>query len=144
MLTRPTAARTVSTSHKSPTPRGFCVRFAKYLSGLSCDLKAGRCVGPGYALLLARLAEKDTEPGLVTSVPRVPRVPRVPGNVTARQFCPNHEDTCEEDQTCCPLPSGDFGCCPLGRDAVCCADKQHCCPHNTVCNLDEGSCSPKP
>ena len=113
-------------------------------SGLSCDLKAGRCVGPGYALLLARLAEKDTEPGLVTSVPRVPRVPRVPGNVTARQFCPNHEDTCEEDQTCCPLPSGDFGCCPLGRDAVCCADKQHCCPHNTVCNLDEGSCSPKP
>ena len=69
MLTRPTAARTVSTSHKSPTPRGFCVRFAKYLSGLSCDLKAGRCVGPGYALLLAKLAE-DTKSGLVISVPR--------------------------------------------------------------------------
>ena len=147
MLTRPTAAHTVSTSHKAPPRGGPYVRFLRQLSpwsGLSCDLKAGRCVGPGYALLLVRLAEKDTEPGLVTSVPRVPRVPRVPGNVTARQFCPNHEDTCEEDQTCCPLPSGDFGCCPLGRDAVCCSDKQHCCPHNTVCNLDEGSCSPKP
>ena len=61
-------------------------------------------MGPGYALLLAKLAE-DTKSGLVISVPSVPRVQRVPGNVTARQFCPNHEDTCKEDQTCCPLLS---------------------------------------
>ena len=50
----------------------------------------------------------------------------------------------QESQTCCHLKTGDWGCCPLGGDAVCCQDGEHCCPHGTVCDLAGGTCSPQP
>ena len=39
------------------------------------------------------------------------------------KVCPNKDFTCDDDETCCPLDAGEFGCCPLGGDAVCCEDK---------------------
>ncbi|KFM68753.1 Granulin, partial [Stegodyphus mimosarum] len=50
---------------------------------------------------------------------------------------------CSSSETCCagPMP-GIFGCCPE-PNAVCCSDGLHCCPANTVCNLDKGQCDNK-
>lgn len=56
--------------------------------------------------------------------------------------CPAPSFTCAQEETCCPLAGGEWGCCPLGGDAVCCPDLQHCCPHDTVCDQDQGTCSP--
>ncbi|XP_071036682.1 progranulin-like [Parasteatoda tepidariorum] len=55
--------------------------------------------------------------------------------------CPS--GTCSETQTCCGTTvAGEYGCCPQ-PNAVCCSDGLHCCPHDTVCNLEEGRCDAK-
>ena len=53
--------------------------------------------------------------------------------------CPDGQTSCLDHQTCCEETSGSFGCCPLAN-AVCCADKLHCCPNDYTCNTTDGKC----
>uniref|UniRef100_A0A8C3QR52 Granulin precursor n=1 Tax=Cyanoderma ruficeps TaxID=181631 RepID=A0A8C3QR52_9PASS len=53
--------------------------------------------------------------------------------------CPDGQSECPDDATCCVTSSGTWGCCPMPQ-ASCCADKVHCCPHATVCDLTHGRC----
>ncbi|NXT79222.1 GRN protein, partial [Zapornia atra] len=53
--------------------------------------------------------------------------------------CPDGQSECPDDATCCVTASGAWGCCPMPQ-ASCCADKLHCCPHATVCDLARGRC----
>lgn len=53
--------------------------------------------------------------------------------------CPGGQSSCPESYTCCQLPSGDYGCCPYPQ-ASCCSDHLHCCPSNTICDLEHGVC----
>ncbi|XP_062451519.1 progranulin [Rhea pennata] len=53
--------------------------------------------------------------------------------------CPDGESECPDNSTCCAMPSGAWGCCPM-PEASCCADKVHCCPRATVCDLARGRC----
>ncbi|NWU19055.1 GRN protein, partial [Dyaphorophyia castanea] len=53
--------------------------------------------------------------------------------------CPDGQSECPDDATCCVTGSGAWGCCPMPQ-ASCCADKVHCCPHATVCDLTRGRC----
>ncbi|CAG2056088.1 unnamed protein product [Timema podura] len=53
--------------------------------------------------------------------------------------CPGGGKTCQDDMTCCQLPSGQQGCCPF-KNAVCCSDKVHCCPQGTICDIKGGLC----
>ncbi|XP_068775078.1 progranulin isoform X3 [Struthio camelus] len=53
--------------------------------------------------------------------------------------CPDGESECPDNSTCCMMPSGAWGCCPM-PEASCCADKVHCCPHATICDLAHGRC----
>ncbi|XP_034448433.1 granulin a isoform X2 [Hippoglossus hippoglossus] len=46
---------------------------------------------------------------------------------------------CPERTTCCQLVTGEWGCCPL-QNAVCCPDKEHCCPQGYSCNTGSTSC----
>ncbi|XP_019950288.2 granulin a [Paralichthys olivaceus] len=46
---------------------------------------------------------------------------------------------CPEHTTCCQLQTGECGCCPL-ENAVCCPDKEHCCPQGYSCNIGSSSC----
>ncbi|CAJ0568078.1 unnamed protein product, partial [Mesorhabditis spiculigera] len=56
-------------------------------------------------------------------------------------ICSDPRYRCEdEDSTCCQTPQGDYGCCPM-KNAVCCEDKIHCCPHGTTCDVEEGTCN---
>lgn len=52
-------------------------------------------------------------------------------------YCPDHSE-CPDQNTCCPLSSGRYGCCPR-PNAVCCSDELHCCPHGYTC-LGQGYC----
>ncbi|KAM9560199.1 progranulin-like isoform 2-T2 [Salvelinus alpinus] len=54
-------------------------------------------------------------------------------------ICPDGEAECPDDTTCCELPGGSWGCCPLAK-AVCCEDKMHCCPEGTKCDLAHSKC----
>ncbi|XP_074973403.1 LOW QUALITY PROTEIN: progranulin [Phalacrocorax aristotelis] len=53
--------------------------------------------------------------------------------------CPDGRSECPDDATCCMTAGGTWGCCPMPQ-ASCCADKVHCCPHGTVCDLAHGRC----
>uniref|UniRef100_A0A3Q3N845 Granulin a n=1 Tax=Mastacembelus armatus TaxID=205130 RepID=A0A3Q3N845_9TELE len=46
---------------------------------------------------------------------------------------------CPEHTSCCRLFTGEWGCCPL-QNAVCCPDKEHCCPQGYTCNVASQSC----
>ncbi|RXM99603.1 Granulin [Acipenser ruthenus] len=54
-------------------------------------------------------------------------------------ICPDMQTKCPSDTTCCEMPSGSYGCCPMPQ-AVCCDDHEHCCPEDTTCDLAAGTC----
>ncbi|KAJ8414445.1 hypothetical protein AAFF_G00053150 [Aldrovandia affinis] len=49
------------------------------------------------------------------------------------------QKSCAAGMTCCQLPTGQWGCCPLLK-AICCSDNEHCCPQGYVCNIKPGTC----
>ncbi|XP_062294871.1 granulin a [Scomber scombrus] len=49
------------------------------------------------------------------------------------------QNQCPEFTSCCQLSTGEWGCCPI-ENAVCCPDKEHCCPHGYTCNIGLQSC----
>lgn len=49
------------------------------------------------------------------------------------------QSSCGANQTCCRMPSGKWGCCPLPK-AVCCSDGQSCCPKGFTCDVPVGKC----
>ncbi len=55
-------------------------------------------------------------------------------------ICPDGKTTCEDQNTCCPLITGGYGCCKT-PEAYCCDDKLHCCPHGYSCNPNSDKCS---
>uniref|UniRef100_UPI00398EE6B9 granulin b isoform X2 n=1 Tax=Pristiophorus japonicus TaxID=55135 RepID=UPI00398EE6B9 len=63
-------------------------------------------------------------------------------NTKARNVPCNDTMACPDNDTCCKLASGQFGCCPL-PNAVCCSDHIHCCPNGCTCDPVSGTCSPK-
>ncbi|KAF3704026.1 Granulins Proepithelin [Channa argus] len=95
--------------------------------GTKCDLGHSRCVSaslqifPMMEKLPARMRENQPASG-VSSV-----------------MCPGGKSSCPDGYTCCLLASGEYGCCPY-PEATCCSDHVHCCPSNTVCDLDHGAC----
>ncbi|KAK5610595.1 hypothetical protein CRENBAI_002714 [Crenichthys baileyi] len=46
---------------------------------------------------------------------------------------------CPKHTSCCRLFTGEWGCCPL-QNAVCCSDKEHCCPQGYTCNVFSKTC----
>ncbi|XP_018089598.1 granulin L homeolog isoform X2 [Xenopus laevis] len=58
------------------------------------------------------------------------------GLTTTRVHC-DETASCPEQETCCRLVSGKWGCCPIEK-AVCCDDHLHCCPEGFTCT--QGQC----
>lgn len=48
------------------------------------------------------------------------------------QQCGTSNSYCESYETCCPLSSGGYSCCPY-VDGVCCSGEVRCCPSNRFC-----------
>ncbi|XP_041121618.1 progranulin-like isoform X3 [Polyodon spathula] len=60
-------------------------------------------------------------------------------SVVGAVICPDEESECPDETTCCELPGGSWGCCPMVK-AVCCDDKLHCCPEGTRCDIAHSKC----
>ncbi|XP_022064576.2 granulin b isoform X1 [Acanthochromis polyacanthus] len=98
--------------------------------GTVCDLVHRRCVNESVSLpWMTRLPTKQA-----------PLIPLLGEGVKA-VICPDQESECPDETTCCLLPDGSWGCCPLAK-AVCCEDKRHCCPEGTKCDLVHSKCVP--
>nr|XP_032824381.1 progranulin isoform X3 [Petromyzon marinus] len=84
-----------------------------------CDLKLGKCVHGKLS---------------------IPWVSKYPSKQAASDVQCDAFTSCSDQNTCCILPSGQWGCCPLPK-AVCCDDKEHCCPEGTICNVTSQTCN---
>lgn len=97
--------------------------------GTKCDLAHSKCVS----------ASRESFPMLM----KVPAKRRSSSSAVAASVgsvtCPGGRSSCPDSYTCCVLSSGDYGCCPY-LDAMCCNDHLHCCPSDTVCDLEHGIC----
>ncbi|KAM9424628.1 granulin b isoform 2-T2 [Pholidichthys leucotaenia] len=93
--------------------------------GTVCDLVHQKCVNK------------------TVSLPWVRRLPTTLDQLVTQRLkaviCPDHKSECPDSTTCCALPDGSWGCCPLPK-AVCCDDKRHCCPEETKCDLAHSQC----
>merc|ERR1711990_687891 len=83
--------------------------------GLTCDIKAGRCLGASYNLLLARMLpaggqKNQFRQNQMISSPKA----SLGAQIKLRKSCSDPQYSCDDSQTCCPLDEGGFGCCPLG------------------------------
>ncbi|XP_031700113.1 granulin b isoform X1 [Anarrhichthys ocellatus] len=105
-----------------PLPKAVCCEDHQHCCphGTVCDLAASTCVDPsGVAWLW---------------LSKVPAFPLPTGNAKC-----DESTSCPGKSTCCRTESGGWACCPLPQ-AVCCDDHLHCCPHDTVCNLEAETC----
>ncbi|XP_048373527.1 progranulin [Sphaerodactylus townsendi] len=93
--------------------------------GFTCDLAEGTC-----------LKGTDSIPWLAKSSASITAV--VAASAGSVVPCDPHT-ACPDGQTCCRLPTGAWGCCPLPQ-AVCCPDHLHCCPTGFRCG-QAGSCT---
>ncbi|XP_055763448.1 progranulin-like isoform X2 [Salvelinus fontinalis] len=95
--------------------------------GTVCDLVHSKCLNKTVSLPWVRRvpAKRLIGPLMLEGVKAV--------------ICPDGEAECPDDTTCCELPGGSWGCCPMAK-AVCCEDKMHCCPEGTKCDLAHSKC----
>ena len=87
-------------------------------NGMMCDIKQGKCIKGNQIF---------------------PMKKKIPASFKQLQvICPD-KSSCPSGYTCCKLGTGGYGCCPY-KEAVCCSDGKHCCPHGTTCDLSSGTC----
>lgn len=105
-----------------PIPQASCCRDRVHCCprGTFCDLFNARCL---------------------TATGTLPLAKKIPAQRTNRAviLCPDRHSECPNDSTCCELPDGKYGCCPM-PNAICCSDHTHCCPQDTVCDLIQSKC----
>ncbi len=89
-------------------------------TGYTCDESQGKCIGSDQLNTMV-LSTIGKDRSLVSVV------------------CPDGKAKCSDEQTCCKLASGEFGCCPY-PNAVCCSDGKHCCPDGYSCDVTQGDC----
>ncbi|XP_028930904.1 progranulin isoform X2 [Ornithorhynchus anatinus] len=113
-----------------PLPNAVCCpdRIHCCPQGTRCDLQQGKCLSSEGATS-PLLAERPAVFPLLTERPAVP----------VQEVKCDNEVSCPDSYTCCRLPSGQWGCCPF-PEAVCCPDRQHCCPHGYTCNTEMNTC----
>ncbi|XP_015244830.1 PREDICTED: granulins [Cyprinodon variegatus] len=109
-----------------PLPEAVCCKDGNHCcpSGHTCNPHQSSCsTGSHHVPWFTKLSALN-EPSALTDVK-----------------CDN-KSSCASGTTCCKLPSGEWGCCPLVK-AVCCADHEHCCPQGYTCNMQTGTCEKK-
>ncbi|XP_069733234.1 progranulin isoform X2 [Phaenicophaeus curvirostris] len=120
-------AQPYSTTPVLPASSAALCRDLSCPAGASCPLLEGvPCAGGHHCCPRGSRCSADGESCIASPAPRA-----VP--------CPDGESECPDNATCCVTASGAWGCCPM-PEASCCADKVHCCPHATICDLAHGRC----
>ncbi|GFS07040.1 granulins-like [Elysia marginata] len=118
-----------------PMPEATCCEDRVHCcpKGYTCDTSKGSCKQGNSSIALA-VKEPTFSQVREFSVPE----PDVSENNSIP--CPGGAVSCPNQYTCCEIQSGGYGCCPMSQ-AVCCADRIHCCPHNYRCDVQAGTCT---
>ncbi|XP_028310063.1 granulin a isoform X1 [Gouania willdenowi] len=110
-----------------PLPKAVCCTGGMYCcpESYTCNMQTEKCVRGDEA---------------------IPWFSKRPILTKAATFQPDYRQCdgtsqCPALSTCCRLPVGEWGCCPL-QDAVCCSGSSSCCPKGYSCS-EEGQCIQK-
>ncbi|XP_077020277.1 progranulin [Tamandua tetradactyla] len=98
-----------------------------------CCLDHQHCCPHGYRCTPEGQCEKGNK-----MVARLEKRPVLEARPPRDTSCDQHT-SCPVGQTCCPSLSGGSACCQLPH-AVCCEDREHCCPAGYTCNVKARSC----
>ncbi|PWA21451.1 hypothetical protein CCH79_00003239, partial [Gambusia affinis] len=109
-----------------PLPEAVCCKDGIHCcpSGHTCDPHRSSCSSGPHRIPWSTKLSALSGPSVLTDVK-----------------CDN-KSSCATGTTCCKLPSGAWGCCPLLK-AVCCPDHEHCCPQGYTCNMQTQTCEKK-
>ncbi|KAF7665096.1 hypothetical protein LDENG_00155320 [Lucifuga dentata] len=109
-----------------PLPKAVCCNDGDHCcpSGHTCDPHQSSCSKGHKVIPWYSKQNALTEPGTVADVK-----------------C-DDKSSCASGTTCCKLPTGGWGCCPLVK-AVCCEDQEHCCPQGYTCHMQTRTCEKK-
>ncbi|PFX28352.1 Granulin [Stylophora pistillata] len=108
-----------------PYPNAVCCSDGEHCcpNGYTCDVSAGTCTQES------------------SSMPMMQKLPALIRERNASNVvCPGGQSECPDGNTCCKLSSGQYGCCPY-PNAVCCSDREHCCPSGYTCDVSAGTCT---
>uniref|UniRef100_A0A8C4T306 Granulins domain-containing protein n=1 Tax=Erpetoichthys calabaricus TaxID=27687 RepID=A0A8C4T306_ERPCA len=120
-----------------------CIRKDEWsccpLPGAVCCSDGKHCCPSGYVCDMTHNACKKRDI-VVPWLEKLPAKIESPNNIASSlDIRCDDETSCAAGSTCCQLPTGKWGCCPLVK-AVCCSDGQHCCPQGYHCNIQVGTC----
>jgi len=108
-----------------PKPHAVCCSDGVHCcpEGFTCSVATGKCLKAGVEHLLTELVARPKKESVL------------PKNVKCTDTV-----SCPDGNTCCPSTAASgYGCCPK-PNAVCCADKVHCCPSGYQCDTADGKC----
>lgn len=83
--------------------------------GTKCDIQQKKCIGRGVNLgtiTMEMIEVKDN------SSPQQPLQGFPLTALKENTVCPDGQSECKTGQTCCKLPSGMYGCCPLPKVGI--------------------------
>lgn len=114
-----------------PLPKAVCCEDKLHCcpDGTTCDVAHSKCVS----------ASLESFPMLEKLPASARRREKNQASMVSSVKCPGGKSSCPDSYTCCLLTSGDYGCCPYPQ-AMCCRDHLHCCPSDTICDLEHGVC----
>ncbi|XP_060085817.1 fibrillin-1-like [Ylistrum balloti] len=109
-----------------PVPNAVCCADKKHCcpSGYTCETGSGKCTR-NNAISIEWLEKTESRPV---------------GSSAVDVICPDGHSECKSGSTCCLIEGNKYGCCPV-PNAVCCADKKHCCPNGYTCETGSGKCT---
>uniref|UniRef100_A0A224YU92 Granulin n=1 Tax=Rhipicephalus zambeziensis TaxID=60191 RepID=A0A224YU92_9ACAR len=110
-----------------PLPNAVCCDDDQHCcpEGYTCNAGSGTCELGDRSVPMVQKGPAFVDAALIQAAIR-------------NEICPDGNE-CDDDQTCCQLRSGSYGCCPYNH-AVCCDDKVHCCPEGYTCDTKASRC----
>ncbi|VDK41975.1 unnamed protein product [Taenia asiatica] len=102
----------------------------------TCCLDLEHCCPNGYSCSFNECLKSDPSGELTT-----PWKSKEPAKVVifGSNTCDDGTTICPSNMTCCLTDDNSYGCCPW-PDAVCCLDREHCCPSHYKCDLVHNTC----
>ncbi|XP_038151168.1 granulin a [Cyprinodon tularosa] len=107
-----------------PLPKAVCCTDGSHCcpEGYKCNEEENTCL------------QGEVQIPWYTKIPAISRVQADDSNMRC-----DDDHHCPEHTSCCMLFTGEWGCCPL-QNAVCCSDKEHCCPQGYSCDVLSKTC----
>ncbi|MEQ2294645.1 hypothetical protein AMECASPLE_006024 [Ameca splendens] len=129
--------------HTSCPPDTTCCFMASFKKWGCCPLPKAVCCADGSHCCPENYKCNEDKTTCIKGEVEIPWYTKIPAVTSVQADYSNvrcdMDHQCPKHTSCCRLFTGEWGCCPL-QNAVCCSDKEHCCPQGYACNVFSKTC----